>query len=95
MKSINVAELKTGLRRYLDEVRAGEEIIIRDRDLPVAKIVPIQHDFIDDPELLALAAEGKVRLPQEQLTDAFWEMPTPKVSLKEAVAAVRADRDEE
>jgi antitoxin (DNA-binding transcriptional repressor) of toxin-antitoxin stability system len=37
MKSVNIAELKNRLSLYLKEVRAGEEIVIRDRDLAIAR----------------------------------------------------------
>jgi len=36
-----VAELKAGLSRYLDRVKAGHEVVVTDRGQPVAKIVPI------------------------------------------------------
>ena len=32
MKSVNIAQLKNRLSSYLNEVRAGEEIVIRDRE---------------------------------------------------------------
>ena len=40
MRSVNVAELKNRLSKYLTFAKGGEEIIIRDRNLPVAKLVP-------------------------------------------------------
>jgi len=36
-----VAELKAGLSRYLERVKAGHEVLVTDRGQPVAKIVPI------------------------------------------------------
>jgi prevent-host-death family protein len=39
MRSGSVAELKNRLRKYLALAKGGEEIIIRDRNLPVAKLV--------------------------------------------------------
>jgi antitoxin (DNA-binding transcriptional repressor) of toxin-antitoxin stability system len=41
MKSVNVAELKYRLSAYLKLARNGEEIIIRDRKLPIAKLIPV------------------------------------------------------
>ena len=46
--TVNIAELKDQLSSFLQRVRAGEEIIIRDRNLPIAKIVPLHED--GDPE---------------------------------------------
>ena len=39
-----VAELKAGLSRYLEQVKAGHEVLVTDRGRPVAKIVPIAGD---------------------------------------------------
>ena len=36
MLAVNIAELKARLSSYLQRVRAGEEIVTRDRNLPVA-----------------------------------------------------------
>lgn len=94
MKTVNVAELKNDLSRLLQQVRAGEEIIIEERNLSVAKIIPFPQERDDEAELLALAREGKVRLPKAKLTAAFWKLPAPKVSGKKAREALRADRDE-
>jgi antitoxin (DNA-binding transcriptional repressor) of toxin-antitoxin stability system len=40
MKSINIAELKSHLSRYLRAVRRGERIVVLDRREPVAEIGP-------------------------------------------------------
>lgn len=39
-----VAELKAGLSHYLEQVKAGHEVLVTDRGRPVAKIVPIAGD---------------------------------------------------
>ena len=38
----NIATLKNNLSRYLKSVQAGEEVIVMDRDTPVARIVPFR-----------------------------------------------------
>ncbi len=65
MKTANIADLKNNLSRYLMAVKQGEEVLVKDRDRPVAKIVPIHLANDEDAELIALAAEGKVSLPAE------------------------------
>lgn len=40
MGTIGVAELKARLSEYLRAVRKGNEIVIHDRDQPIARIVP-------------------------------------------------------
>jgi prevent-host-death family protein len=95
VRSVNIAALKNELSRYLNEVRQGEELLIRDRNVPIAKIVPLQQACEPQAEELALAAAGKLRLPQASLPASFWSMPAPRVSLKRTVAAVEAERDED
>jgi antitoxin (DNA-binding transcriptional repressor) of toxin-antitoxin stability system len=40
MKYAKIGELRDGLSRYLDAVREGSEVLVLDRDRPVARIVP-------------------------------------------------------
>ena len=92
MKAINITELKNNLSMYLRKVRTGEEIIVRDRDIPVAKIIPWCGEH--DDELLVLASKGIIRLGKGQIEDDFWELPAPKVpkqALRYAMVAERED----
>lgn len=41
MKKANISKLKAELSKYLRFVRSGEEVIIMDRDQPVAKLVGV------------------------------------------------------
>jgi prevent-host-death family protein len=95
VRSVNIAALKNELSRHLNEVRQGEELLIRDRNVPVAKIVPLREADGLHAEELALAAAGKLRLPRAPLPASFWLMPAPRVSLTRAVAAVEAERGED
>ena len=94
MRSVNIAELKNHLSSYLNEVRSGEELLVRDRNLPIARIVPIHRAGVGDAELLALAASGKAGLPEEKLSRSFWSMPAPRVPMRKLLQALRADREE-
>jgi prevent-host-death family protein len=40
MESVNIHQAKTNLSRLLSRVELGEEIIISNRGIPVAKLVP-------------------------------------------------------
>ena len=40
---MKIADLKARLSAYLRAVRAGGEIIVKDRDTPVARLVPYQQ----------------------------------------------------
>lgn len=100
MRSVNIAELKNRLSAYLQQVRAGEEIVIRDRNLPIAKIVPLDTTDVAAEEL-ALVASGQLVLPSKKFNErAFWaigaEHPVSAEiaqSLADAVSEDRQERD--
>jgi len=94
MSSVNITELKNNLSQYLRQVRQGEEILIRDRRLPIAKIVPLSGADGADAETLALVAAGKLRLGKGRLPKSFWSMPGPRIGMRRVVAAVVSDREE-
>lgn len=93
MRSTNIADLRNHLTQYLKQVRAGEEIIVRDRQRPIAKIIPfsVEDDEQSDADLIGagLMRKGTGRLPAS-----FWKTRRPSVSLDIVIAAVSADRDE-
>lgn len=94
MRSVNVAELKNRLSKYLRFARGGEEVVIRDRNLPVAKLVPFSTEGADDQDLVLVAA-GKLRLPKVRLdVKELLRIPTGRVSGNKAIQAVVAEREE-
>jgi prevent-host-death family protein len=94
LRSVNIAELKNRLSTYVTFARSGEEIIIRDRNLPVAKLVPFSTGEATDEELTLVAA-GKMRLPEAPLDlDELWKIKTGRVDSSDAIAALLADREE-
>jgi len=42
METVNIHQAKTNLSRLLSRVELGEEIIISNRGLPIAKLVPFR-----------------------------------------------------
>jgi prevent-host-death family protein len=95
MKTVNIATLKNQLSLYLNEVRAGHEVLIRDRNTPIAKIVPISPAASEDEELQLLASQGKIRLSEEDMDESFWDLPAPRVSRRALLQTLRVERDEE
>jgi len=94
MKSVNVAELKNRLNKYLTFAKSGEEIVIRDRNLPVAKLVPFSADEGSEEELLVVAA-GKMRLPKAPVKiEELLRIPTGKVGAGEGTQTLLDDREE-
>jgi len=93
MRSTNIADLRNHLTRYLKEVRAGEEIVVRDRQLPFAKIVPLAHD--DEAEDAPLVAAGLMRKAERALPASFWRARRPSIEEDVAANAVSRDRDDD
>lgn len=93
MRSANIAELRDRLTQYLREVRAGEEIIVRDRNRPIAKIVPlsVEDESADDS---VLVAAGLMKKGERSLPPSFWRDRRASLTARAAAAAVSADREE-
>jgi len=94
MKSVNVAALKNNLSAYLNEVRTGQEILVRDRQTPIARILPVARDAGDDEALRLLAARGEVRLGGAPLDETFWSLPAPRVRAATLKRALDRERDD-
>jgi prevent-host-death family protein len=97
MRSVNIAELKNRLSAYIGYAKKGEEIVIRDRNLPVAKLVPFSGGDATDEELL-LVAQGKMRLPERPWTPEAIEeiinMPKPTPRGKTGTEVLLEEREE-
>lgn len=98
MLTVNVAVLKNQLSAYLLRVRGGEELLIRDRNLPIAKIVPLRQDETDLDEL-SLVASGQMSSPKKPFqATRFWSIgagaaKNPKVK-RAMTRAIAAEREE-
>ena len=92
MKRTGVAELKAQLSRYLARVKAGEEIIVTERNVPVARLVPVGER---DAALRDLERQGLVRVGTGRLPRGFWRLPRgrdPKALVRKAAAEEREER---
>ena len=63
-KTVRVAELKAELSAYLREARAGNSIVVCDRDTPVAKLVPYPAEAEALPVRRAIRALHGAPLPR-------------------------------
>jgi prevent-host-death family protein len=70
-KPVPVAELKARLSEYLRRVRRGDEVIISDRGVPIARLSPLGSAAGFD----ALVSSGIARAPQRPLPADFWDLP--------------------
>ncbi len=72
MKTAAVARLKAELSRYLRLVKNGEEILVTERRVPVARLVPIDPGEVSEESLRDLERQGILRLGKGKLPKDFW-----------------------
>ena len=98
MKTAQIGELKNKLSGYLREVRQGEEIIIRDRNIPIAKIIPYVPESIEEQHRILIATgqmtDRKSTESHEEFAKRFLARPRPKIPGRAAIQAVLDDREE-
>jgi len=98
MSSVNIGSLKNQLSAYLRRVKNGEEIVIQDRNVPVARIVPIalpgEGDFA--AEEAYLIATGQMKPALEEFDEKeFRKLSRPTVSkraMQEAISWSKGER---
>lgn len=49
----SIRDMKNRLSEYLRRVRAGREVVITDRGKPVARLVPVGPDRVDEAGIVA------------------------------------------
>jgi prevent-host-death family protein len=93
MRTVNIAELKAHLSAHIQLVRDGEEVLVCDRNKPVARIIPCHLDEHSDQEQ-RLVANGLLRLPlSKRPAPVSWPEPPGNIS-DEAVKQIwREERE--
>jgi antitoxin (DNA-binding transcriptional repressor) of toxin-antitoxin stability system len=98
MRTAKIGVLRNQLSAYLRHVRNGEEVVIYDRNVPIATISPIDPSRDRDTEKAELIAAGILKPPVDPTPmdwDAFWALPRPTVSdeaVREAIEWAKGDR---
>jgi prevent-host-death family protein len=93
-RSVSIAELKNKLSAYLGRVRQGEEILVRDRKTPIAKIIPLAAAGDLAAEQAALVAEGKLRAPERPFRESFFKLRAPRMRRADLLRALHAERED-
>jgi len=75
MKTAAVSKLKAYLSDYLNQVKAGTEVLITDRGKPVARLVPILRTKPAGESLTRMEKQGLIKLGSGRLPKDFWTMP--------------------
>jgi antitoxin (DNA-binding transcriptional repressor) of toxin-antitoxin stability system len=94
MKKAKIAELRNGLSRYLDHVRAGGTVLVYDRDKPIAEIVPVTKGKAvskqdrDEERLARLERKGAITRGTGDL-DAWFKTHKP-IKIPEGASVLQA-----
>jgi prevent-host-death family protein len=75
MKIAAVSKLKAYLSEYLNQVKAGNEVLITDHGKPVARLVPISRTKAAKESLISMEKQGLIKLGPGKLPKDFWTMP--------------------
>jgi prevent-host-death family protein len=73
-----VSKLKAHLSDYLNQVKAGAEILITDHGKPVARLVPLSRQKNPRESLAKIEKQGLIKLGSGKLPKNFWTIPKPE-----------------
>lgn len=79
MKRASISAAKNGLSALLDRVRQGDSVVIEDRGVPVARLVPILDGPNPDGRLARMQRQGLVRAATRALPDAWLKTRPPRL----------------
>jgi prevent-host-death family protein len=76
MKFANIAELKNRISEYLAAVERGEEVEVRKRNVPIARIVPIHKEASNKTKLGCGKGTGRIigDITETFIPEDDWEM---------------------
>ncbi|HEY0874823.1 MAG TPA: hypothetical protein VGD94_15220 [Vicinamibacterales bacterium] len=92
MKAIKVTELKANLSKYLRQASRGAQILVKDRDEPLAQIGPpagATGSWRD-----RLASQGRLRLGSQDWGRLRISKPRRRVDIQRSLQDVREDAGE-
>jgi prevent-host-death family protein len=80
MRTVNIGNLKARLSAYIRSVRDGEEVLVCDRNTPVARIIPC-HLSEESKQEQRLVARGVLAPPRRRRAEsAEWPQPPGDIS---------------
>ena len=78
MKTAAISELKARLSKYLNRVKAGEEVLITDRGNPVARLLPISRAKARRETMKSMEKRVLIRIGSGKLPKDFLKIPKPE-----------------
>jgi antitoxin (DNA-binding transcriptional repressor) of toxin-antitoxin stability system len=65
MERVTIGKLRNQLSAYLRKVRAGETVLVLDRDTVVARLTPVSRHEAEDDRITRLIADGMITPPKD------------------------------
>jgi antitoxin (DNA-binding transcriptional repressor) of toxin-antitoxin stability system len=95
MRTVKIGELKSKLSAHIAYVKQGEEVLILDRNTPVARLVPIHSETQEDERRRRLIAKGIITPPKTPRVEGQeWPLPPGPMISQEVMDQVwREERD--
>jgi prevent-host-death family protein len=94
VKTAAVSKLKAHLSDYLNQVKAGSEILITDHGKPVARLVPLSRQKNPRESLAKIEKQGLIKLGSGKLPKNFWTIPKPEDPKGLIRSALMEEREE-
>lgn len=93
MERATISQIKNRLSAYLRKVRAGESILILDRDQPIARLERVESEDHPEDRLRRLERLGLLRRSRRPLSAEALRSPGPKPK-RSVVRALLEERRE-
>jgi len=94
MKQAAVSQLKARLSEHLDMVKRGEEVLVTERGKPVARIMPVERECLEDDWVRGLVARGIVRAGHARVRPLLLHLPVCTVPEGAVLHALDEEREE-
>jgi prevent-host-death family protein len=93
MKTAAISEIKARLSDFLNQVKAGEEVLITDRGKPVARLSPLTQTRSFSTSQLSLEKLGLIRLGSGKLPKNIGTLPRAKDDAGLVLKALLEERE--
>jgi prevent-host-death family protein len=94
-RTVSVVELKARLSEQLRLVKAGHELIVTERSVPVARLVPLDEKERQSSRRLRLTREGTLRPGRGRLPKILQSAPAGPGVGPDVLAALLAERGDD
>ena len=94
MQTVSVSALESGLSRYIESVKAGEEVVVTEHGEAIARVIPYAQHRSPSAEVEDEQRAGVIRPPKAVLPADFWDQPRPVDPDGFALAALMEEREE-